>query len=110
KTIATHHAEVGQLATQIAGGLVPERVAELIELAGRWHDLGKAHPAFQAIIEVRGSYQARVDLAKAPDGAWQTPCEYRSAGGETRRGFRHELASCLALFAVLRRYEPTHSA
>ena len=110
KTIATHNAEVGQLARQIAGGLVPKRVAELIELAGRWHDLGKAHPAFQAVIEARGPYQARVDLAKAPDDAWQTPCMYRSADGETRRGFRHELASCLGLFAVLRRYEPTHSA
>jgi CRISPR-associated endonuclease/helicase Cas3 len=110
KTIATHNAEVGQLATQIARGLVPKRVAELIDLAGRWHDLGKAHPSFQAVIEARGPYQARVDLAKAPHGAWQTPCMYRSADGETRRGFRHELASCLALFAVVRRYEPTHSA
>lgn len=110
KTIATHNLEVGQLAREIAGRLVPERVGELIELAGRWHDVGKAHPSFQAIIEARGPYPARVDLAKAPDGAWQTPCVYRSADGETRRGFRHELASCLALFAVLRRYEPTHSA
>jgi CRISPR-associated endonuclease/helicase Cas3 len=110
KTIATHNAEVGQLASQIVKGLVPKRLAELIELAGRWHDLGKAHPAFQAIIEVRGAYQTRVDLAKAPDSAWQTPCLYRSADGETRRGFRHELASCLALFAVLGRYEPTHAA
>lgn len=110
KTIATHNAEVGELAMEIAGALVPKRLAELIELAGRWHDLGKAHPAFQAIIEARGPHSARVDLAKAPDGAWQKPCIYRSADGETRRGFRHELASCLALFAVLRRYEPTHSA
>jgi len=110
KTIATHNAEVGELATQIAEGLVPSRLAELIELAGRWHDLGKAHPAFQAVIETRGPYGARVDLAKAPDGAWQNPCVYRSADGETRRGFRHELASCLALFAVLQRYDPTHSA
>lgn len=111
KTIATHNAEVGQLSIQIARGLLPKRIAELIELAGRWHDLGKAHPAFQAVIEVRGPYQARVDLAKAPNGAWQTPCVYRSSrSGETRRGFRHELASCLALFAVLRRYEPTHAA
>lgn len=110
KAIATHNTEVGQLATQITSGLVPKRIAELIELAGRWHDLGKAHPAFQAVIEARGPFQARVDLAKAPDYAWQKPCLYRSADGETRRGFRHELASCLALFAVLRRYEPAHSA
>lgn len=110
KTVATHNAEVGQLALQIASGLVPSRLAQLIELAGRWHDVGKAHPAFQAIIEKRGDYATRVDLAKAPHGAWQSPCLYRSADGDTRRGFRHELASCLALFAVLRRYEPSHAA
>lgn len=110
KTIATHNTEVGQLGLQIASGLVPNRIAELIELAGRWHDLGKAHPAFQAIIEKRGPYETRVDLAKAPDGAWQTPCIYRSKDGEIRRGFRHELASCLGLFAVLRRFEPLHPA
>lgn len=110
KTIATHNTEVGHLAAQLARGLVPGRLAELLELAGRWHDLGKAHPAFQAVIEARGPYAVRVDLAKAPQGAWQTPCVYRRADGETRRGFRHELASCLALFAVLQRHEPTHPA
>lgn len=110
KTIATHNAEVGTFATQIASRLVPERVGALVALAGRWHDLGKAHPAFQAVIQVRGPYTGRSDLAKAPPDAWQRPCLYRSADGDTRRGFRHELASCLALFAVLRRYEPTHPA
>jgi CRISPR-associated endonuclease/helicase Cas3 len=110
KTIATHNAEVGQYALQIAARLVPSRVAQLLELAGRWHDLGKAHRSFQAIIAKKGPHQARVDLAKAPAGAWQTPCRYRSTDGESRPGFRHELASCLALFAVLRRYEPTHQA
>jgi len=110
KTIATHNSEVGRLAAEIVAGLVPRRFAELIELAGRWHDLGKAHPAFQAVIEKRGAYPTRLDLAKAPDDAWQRPCVYRSADGDTRRGFRHELASCLALFATLRRYEPGHAA
>lgn len=110
KTIATHNMEVGRIAAQIVKDLVPKRLAELIELAGRWHDVGKAHPAFQAIIEKRGVYSTRVDLAKAPDGAWQIPCLYRSSDGEMRRGFRHELASCLALFAVMRRYEPAHAA
>jgi CRISPR-associated endonuclease/helicase Cas3 len=110
KTIATHNGEVGALAAELAHGLVPPRLVELLALAGRWHDLGKAHPAFQAIIEARGAFGDRVDLAKAPDGAWQVPCLYRSADGETRRGFRHELASCLALFAVLCRYQPDHAA
>lgn len=110
KTIATHNAEVGALAAEIVSALVPKRVAELIELAGRWHDFGKVHPAFQAAMEKRDAHQARVDLAKAPDRVWQRPCLYRAANGETRRGFRHELASCLALFAVLRRYHPAHEA
>lgn len=110
KTIATHDREVGDLADQIASPLLPARLRALVVLAGRWHDLGKAHPAFQAAIEQRADHADRVDLAKAPDGAWQKPCRYRSRTGEMRRGFRHELASCLALFAVLRRYEPTHSA
>jgi CRISPR-associated endonuclease/helicase Cas3 len=110
RSIATHNADVGKQAAEIAAGLVPERLAGLLELAGLWHDIGKAHPAFQAVIEKRGPYAARVDLAKAPDEAWQRPCLYRSRDGETRRGFRHELASCLALFGVLRRYEPGHAA
>ncbi len=110
KTIATHNAEVGQYVVMLASKLVPERLCAVVALAGRWHDLGKSHPAFQAIIADRGPFGTRVDLAKAPDGAWQTPCRYRIPGGDTRRGFRHELASCLALFAVLRRYEPTHPA
>jgi CRISPR-associated endonuclease/helicase Cas3 len=109
-TIATHNTEVGRIAAQIVVNLVPGRFAELIELAGRWHDVGKAHPAFQAVIELRGPYLTRVDLAKAPDGAWQTPCRYQTTDGEMRRGFRHELASCLALFAVLRTYAPAHAA
>ncbi|MCC6751962.1 MAG: DEAD/DEAH box helicase [Deltaproteobacteria bacterium] len=110
KTIATHDAEVGRLAAEIVGGLVPSRLAELIQLAGRWHDLGKAHPAFQGIIQARGPFAERADLAKAPKSAWQAPCMYRLPTGEARRGFRHELASCLALFAVLRRYAPGHAA
>lgn len=110
KTIATHDREVGDLADQIASQLLPARLRELVVLAGRWHDLGKAHPAFQAAIAQRADHANRVDLAKAPDGAWQKPCRYRSRDGDMRRGFRHELASCLALFAVLRRYEPTHPA
>lgn len=112
KTIATHGAEVAEEAARLARAVLPggKRLGALLALAGHWHDLGKAHPAFQAIIEQRGPYAQRVDLAKAPDGAWQRPCRYRRASGEARRGFRHELASCLALFAVLERYEPTHAA
>lgn len=114
KTIATHGREVGQVAGRLARALaLPERLAGILELAGRWHDVGKAHPAFQGSIRAPGR-PARRDLAKAPDHAWPRAHLYdMSADGERRRqrrGFRHELASALALFAVLRRYDSEHPA
>ena len=106
KTIACHGGEVAVLAASIATqvGLSPSLI-HLLTLAGRWHDLGKAHPAFQgAILDGR-----RSDLAKAPDAQWRKPPgTYPAAPGDMRRGFRHELASALALFAVLERYRPDH--
>lgn len=110
KTIATHNREVGQIARQLASGMVPPRLAEIVDLAGRWHDLGKAHPAFQAIIEKKGPFSERVDLAKAPRDAWEKRCTYRISKDDARRGFRHELASCLGLFSVLRMHQPSHPA
>jgi CRISPR-associated endonuclease/helicase Cas3 len=109
KTIATHGREVGELAERIALeiGLEP-RLRALLVLAGRWHDYGKAHGVFQGKIRA-DARPDREDLAKAPDGAWRKG--YRTADNrESRAGFRHELASCMALFDVLRRYEPTHPA
>ena len=110
QTIASHGLQVGAEVASITGEVAPTKT-RLLHLAGRWHDLGKAHPAFQ------GSMQAddrpdRDDIAKAPDIAW--PCRasnmYRMDAIEQRRGFRHELASTLALFAVLQRHEPRHQA
>lgn len=99
KTIATHGGEVGRLAHAIGEAIGLKGFAALLVLAGRWHDLGKAHPAFQSLIAADDRPQ-RTDLAKAPDGSWRR--QYRCVDGE-RRGFRHELASALALFAVLQR-------
>ena len=110
QTIASHGLQVGQLAKSIADRLAPEQ-ARLFHLAGRWHDLGKAHPAFQCSMQA-DDRPPRADVAKAPDIAW--PCSvrnmYRISSTEQRRGFRHELASTLGLFAVLQRHEPDHSA
>lgn len=111
KTVATHGREVGAEARRLAGSLAPSR-ADLLDLAGRWHDLGKAHAAFQACIRADASGRpARTDLAKAPDGAWLPLKQlYRIDESDQRRGFRHELASALALFGVLRRCHPEHPA
>jgi len=72
-------------------------------IAARWHDLGKAHEAFQSKIKLdrrlSADGKAHIPIAKAPDGAWKQHRE-RDAEGETikrRRHFRHELASALAV-------------
>lgn len=111
QTIATHGRETGRLARELAMSLAPT-YADLFDLAGRWHDAGKAHPAFQTCIRLNGQRPERPDLAKAPDAAW--PCStkklYMISESDCRGGFRHELASTLALFAVLRRHQPDHPA
>ena len=107
KTIACHGGEVASEARLIATALgVSTELSDLLALAGRWHDLGKAHPAFQSLI-VASDRPDRCDMAKAPNGAWHR--RYRCADGE-RQGFRHELASMLALFAILQRHRPDHPA
>lgn len=110
KTIAMHGREAGEQMRQLVQSLRLEpELARLLELAGRWHDAGKAHEVFQRAIKdqaraTAGELGARLDLAKAPGDAWNRP-PYPE-----RKGFRHELASTLALFELLRRAAPTHPA
>ena len=110
RTIASHGLKVGVEVGRIAAEVAPAK-AGLLHLAGRWHDLGKAHPAFQCSIQADDRPE-RDDIAKAPDIAW--PCSvhnmYRIDAGDQRRGFRHELASTLGLFGVLQRHDPLHQA
>lgn len=104
QTIGFHGARVADPLGDLPGAL-----GRLLSLAARWHDLGKAHPAFQGAI-VGAGRPHRPDLAKAPEGAWRhgAAMYQLEADGriELRRGFRHELASALALFDVLRSHAP----
>lgn len=110
KSIGFHGREVGEHAATMGDALgLPSDVRRLLVLAGRWHDHGKAHPGFQRSMQAGGLHRARFgsargDLAKAPDAAWVAP------RARSPRGFRHELASALALFEVLRRADPSHGA
>ena len=110
QTIATHGLLVGEEVKRIAAAVAPDMM-DILHLAGRWHDLGKAHPAFQNSIQ-SDDRPERDDIAKAPDIAW--PCStrnmYRISSDDQRRGFRHELASVLGLFGVLQRHQPRHDA
>jgi CRISPR-associated endonuclease/helicase Cas3 len=112
KTIACHSAEVAEIAREIAKALaLPTNLQRVLLLASRWHDVGKAHPAFQGKLRSPDRPQ-RHDLAKGPDGAWlRPPGTYRFPDdSDARPAFRHELASALALFAVLEANAPHHPA
>lgn len=111
KTIATHGRETGALARSIVSS-IDAGLADLFDVAGRWHDAGKIFPAFNGSIQwdYPGRPQ-RDDLAKAPRGAWYTGWAlYPMPDGTHRLGFRHELISVLALFSVLQRHRPEHPA
>ncbi len=66
-------------------------LSPVLEHAALWHDLGKAHPAFQSLIRDNPGQ----DLAKAPADRWLRT--YKVSDTDLRPGFRHELASALAL-------------
>ncbi|MFH0783508.1 MAG: CRISPR-associated helicase Cas3' [Pseudomonadota bacterium] len=109
RTIATHGKETATLVREMATTLSPS-FAELFHIAGRWHDAGKAFPAFQNSIKQINDRPERQDLAKAPKENWLKGKQLYPMDGTRRPGFRHELASVLALFAVLQRHNPDHPA
>jgi CRISPR-associated endonuclease/helicase Cas3 len=84
--LTDHLNHVADHAAALAASLgLPADLARAVELAARWHDVGKAHTAFQARLP-KPADQSDAVLAKA-------------TGYDRRKGrpyFRHELASALA--------------
>ncbi|MEW5826296.1 MAG: DEAD/DEAH box helicase [Candidatus Latescibacterota bacterium] len=104
KTIATHCSETAARAWTVAeavGIQAPAREAVALRLAGLTHDIGKAHRAFVGAIRDRNGIGADVPLAKAPKGRWHRLRDlYDHSSLGKRPGFRHELASTLALLEL----------
>lgn len=97
-TLAEHLADVESEARGLADELRLEPWAPLLATAGRWHDVGKAHFAFQARLHAGGS-------PPEADQLWaKSPHRTRTAG--PRHAFRHELASALAWLAHSADHEP----
>jgi len=80
------------LGLDVGGGLSADQL-DAATLAGKLHDIGKAHPVFQATLRATAADDGE---APADIGPWA-----KSGGSlqarHKRKGFRHELASALAL-------------
>jgi len=87
-----HLRDVADAAAALCGVLhLPPELTEAVVRAGRWHDLGKAHEAFQARM-------AGTQEEPRPEGLLAKAVRYDRTAG--RRYFRHELASALAYLAA----------
>lgn len=94
-TLQAHHTNVGDRARDIAQaiGLAPQ-VANAVETAARWHDLGKAEPRFQAMLCGGDEYEAMLvdePLAKSGiDPADRTAYRMAWRRSGLPQGARHE--------------------
>lgn len=111
--LSEHMGHVCEQMETISQQLVSEADRKLLKLAARWHDRGKAHECFEANLKPDVLERAKTGklggefAAKAPDNAW-----WRDKSGDEndkrRPGFRHELASALAILETLRQARPDH--
>ncbi|MCA8997953.1 MAG: CRISPR-associated endonuclease Cas3'', partial [Planctomycetaceae bacterium] len=89
-----HLKDVGEAADKLTNALkLQDELAECVVRSAWWHDVGKAHPAFQQALNAQ----------ELGEGYWAKSGRkgrliYRMPGESTtkRKGFRHELASALA--------------
>jgi CRISPR-associated endonuclease/helicase Cas3 len=96
-TLTQHSEDVAEALGALLSGLPGDHPAETLRVAARWHDLGKAHPAFQAMLTAG----LADDDPRRAEGPWAKSDGRRGprAAPGTRRYLRHELASALVWLA-----------
>ncbi|MEX0915839.1 MAG: CRISPR-associated endonuclease Cas3'' [Wenzhouxiangellaceae bacterium] len=97
-TLTEHLQHVAGEAGRLAGQLGLENAErDILTEAGRWHDVGKAHEAFQRGIVDDKKPDRETLWAKSAQGGMPRYHVLDEDGKElSRKGFRHELASMLA--------------
>ncbi len=95
-TVEQHLADAHEAARTICAQLaLAPHLSDPVMAAAALHDVGKAHPAFQAMLVATAPPAERDALG---DGLWAKSV-YRG-GRHLRRHFRHELASALSIRGV----------
>jgi CRISPR-associated endonuclease/helicase Cas3 len=97
QTLRQHATEVHDELRDLLAGLGHDAPTEILLTAARWHDLGKVHPAFQAMLMAA----LPEDDPRRDGGPWAKSDGKRAATlpAEHRRHFRHEWASALSWLA-----------
>lgn len=102
--LADHGAAVGATARRFADHLgLGDDVARAVELAGRWHDLGKSDPRFQVMLHGGDVLAAAVGPALAKSGRDpRDPLARRARGlANLPWSFRHEAVSERVVWALI---------
>ncbi len=98
--LTEHMGAVGELAAKIARAIgCPEELAVACDIAGRWHDIGKADPRFQRWLGAAPSTAELGLLAKSKQSKSESMKARKQAGWPA--GGRHELISGLLLEAAI---------
>lgn len=95
--LSDHLGHVRDEAAALGAALQLGAFQEALATAGLWHDVGKAHPAFQQ--KLLGPLSERQELLPRGYGPW-AKSNHRLRSHDDRKHFRHELASALAWLAA----------